>query len=248
MQAVKKSALSCTARAVLHSTFLPKLERDSGEHSRYLCPSQFWIPYPLWFACPKDQVCVLTVRLFCWSSYCSKTLLLIHCGVIFWVSVYILIHHPNLKGRGWAVPQLFNAVLSLHGIQTLSLAFLCRCSCWCDLGSCNATDASFSLVYLCERGFWGPNFSASCEWSPNCFFRVCLLAVWLSIPAPCALRDQYSLTFSPHTSWLFLGSSWITSLLTQNVFFLTVVLEVEEFISLLLTFIFFLSLNNNFTE
>lgn len=125
MQAVKKSALSCTARAVLHSTFLPKLEHDSGEHSRYLCPSQFWIPYPLWFACPKDQVCVLTVRLFCWSSYCSKTLLLIHCGVIFWVSVYILIHHPNLKGRGWAVPQLFDAVLSLHGIQTLSLAFLC---------------------------------------------------------------------------------------------------------------------------
>lgn len=83
MQAVKKSALSCTARAVLHSTFLPKLERDSGEHSRYLCSSHFWIPYPLWFAYPKDQVCVLTVRLFYWSSYCSKTLLLIHCGVIF---------------------------------------------------------------------------------------------------------------------------------------------------------------------
>lgn len=240
MQAVKKSALSCTARAVLHSTFLPKLERDSGEHSRYLCSSHFWIPYPLWFAYPKDQVCVLTVRLFYWSSYCSKTLLLIHCGVIFLSQCIYFNTSSQSQRQGMSSATIVWRCYPCMEYRPCRWLFSAR-SCWCDLGSCNATDASFSLVYLCERGFWGPSFSASCEWSPNFFFRVCLLTVWLSILAPCALRDQYSLTFSPHTSWLFLGSSWITSLLTQYVFFLTVVLGVEEFISLHLTFGVFFS-------
>lgn len=157
MQAVKKSALSCTARAVLHSTFLPELERDSGEHSRYC--AFLTSGFCTHFAYPKDQACVLTVTLFFWSSYCSKTLLLINPLWRYFLCQYIYFNTPSQSQR--------------QGMSSVTIV-------WCCVLPARNTDpgAGFSLPLCLLLLVWP--WQLQCN---RCLFLTCL-STWERLQWP----------------------------------------------------------------
>lgn len=195
---------------------------------RYLCSSHFRIPHPLWFAYPKDQVWqsdfsieVVTVQ----KHYFESTV------GLFFESVYIFNTSSQSQRQGMSSATivwlcypckeyrpcrwLFSAPLPAPAGVTLAAAM---------------QQMPLSHLFIRVRETSEAPTSVPAVNGLQIAFAVCFLTVWLSVPAPCALRDQYSLTLSLHSSWLFLGI-WIPSILTLYVVFLTVVLGMEEFIS-----------------